>query len=275
MVLGLTSALVWGAADFGGGLLSRRTAVFGVVLVSQLAGLAIALGLAIARSEPFPGPTDVAWCLVAGILGGIGITALYRGLAVGRMAIVAPIIGVLAAVIPVVAGIVLEGVPPVLVLIGIALAVGAVLLVSRVADEGGGRAGLQEALVAGVSIGLFGVALAQISDGAVFAPMSLIRATQAVLVIVLIVVTRSAWRPPGRLVPALAGIGILDMSGNVAYLVAVQTGLLAVASVLSALYPVVTVLLAAVVLGERVTREHAVGIVLAAAAIVCIGVGSA
>jgi len=275
VVLGLTSALVWGAADFGGGLLSRRTAVFGVVLVSQLAGLAIALGLAIARSEPFPGQTDVAWCLVAGILGGIGITALYRGLAVGRMAIVAPIIGVLAAVIPVVAGIVLEGVPPVLVLIGIALAVGAVLLVSRVADEGGGRAGLREALVAGVSIGLFGVALAQISDGAVFAPMSLIRATQAVLVIVLIVVTRSAWRPPGRLVPALAGIGILDMSGNVAYLVAVQTGLLAVASVLSALYPVVTVLLAAVVLGERVTREHAVGIVLAAAAIVCIGVGSA
>jgi len=275
VVLGLTSALVWGAADFGGGLLSRRTAVFGVVLVSQLAGLAIALGLAIARSEPFPGLTDVAWCLVAGILGGIGITALYRGLAVGRMAIVAPIIGVLAAVIPVVAGIVLEGVPPVLVLIGIALAVGAVLLVSRVADEGGGRAGLREALVAGVSIGLFGVALAQISDGAVFAPMSLIRATQAVLVIVLIVVTRSAWRPPGRLVPALAGIGILDMSGNVAYLVAVQTGLLAVASVLSALYPVVTVLLAAVVLGERVTREHAVGIVLAAAAIVCIGVGSA
>jgi drug/metabolite transporter (DMT)-like permease len=77
------------------------------------------------------------------------------------------------------------------------------------------------------------------------------------------------------MLPTLAVIGVLDMSGNVAYLLAVQIGLLAVASVLSALYPVVTVLLAAVVLGERITREHAVGILLAAAAIVCIGVGSA
>jgi drug/metabolite transporter (DMT)-like permease len=275
VILGLSSAVVWGAADFGGGLMSRRTAVFGVVLVSQLAGLAIALALTVARAEPFPGPMDVGWSLLAGILGGIGITALYRGLAVGRMAIVAPIIGVLAAVIPVVAGIVLEGVPPPLVLVGIALAVSAVLLVSRVADEGGGRAGLREALVAGVTIGLFGVVIAQISDGAVFGPMSLIRTTQAILIAVLIVVTRSAWRPPSRLIPILAVIGILDMSGNVTYLLAVQTGLLAVASVLSALYPVVTVLLAAVVLGERITREHAVGILLAASAIVCIGLGSA
>ncbi len=275
MILGLSSALVWGAADFGGGLMSRRTAVFGVVLVSQLAGLAIALALAVVRAESFPGPADVGWSFVAGILGGIGIVALYRGLAVGRMGIVAPIIGVLAAVIPVVAGFVLEGIPPTIVLVGIGLAVAAVLLVSRVADEGGGRAGLREALVAGVAIGLFGVALSQISDGFVFGPMSLIRTTQALLVVVLILVTRSAWRPPNRMLPTLAVIGVLDMGGNVAYLLAVQIGLLAVASVLSALYPVVTVLLAAVVLGERITREHAVGILLAAAAIVCIGIGSA
>ncbi len=275
MILGLSSALVWGAADFGGGLMSRRTAVFGVVLVSQLAGLAIAVALAVVRAESFPGPADVAWSFVAGILGGIGIVALYRGLAVGRMGIVAPIIGVLAAVIPVVAGFVLEGIPPTIVLVGIGLAVAAVLLVSRVADEGGGRAGLREALVAGVSIGLFGVALSQISEGSVFGPMSLIRTTQALLVVVLILVTRSAWRPPNRMLPTLAVIGVLDMSGNVMYLLAVQIGLLAVASVLSALYPVVTVLLAAVVLGERITREHAVGIALAAAAIVCIGIGSA
>ncbi len=275
MILGLSSALVWGAADFGGGLMSRRTAVFGVVLVSQLAGLALAVALAVARAESFPGPADVGWSFVAGILGGIGIVALYRGLAVGRMGIVAPIIGVLAAVIPVVAGFVLEGIPPTIVLVGIALAVAAVLLVSRVADEGGGRAGLREALVAGVAIGLFGVALSQISDGFVFGPMSLIRTTQALLVVVLILVTRSAWRPPNRMLPTLAVVGVLDMGGNVAYLLAVQIGLLAVASVLSALYPVVTVLLAAVVLGERITREHAVGILLAAAAIVCIGIGSA
>ena len=86
-------------------------------------------------------------------LGGIGITALYRGLAIGRMGIVAPVTGVLAAVIPVIGGIVLEGVPAVMVLAGIGLAILSVVLVSRVADEGGGRAGLREALVAGVTIG--------------------------------------------------------------------------------------------------------------------------
>ena len=114
------------------------------------------------RQETFPGPADLGWSVLAGILGGIGITALYRGLAVGRMGIVAPVTGVLAAVIPVAAGVVLEGMPPSLVLAGIAIAVVAVLLVSRVADDEGGRAGLREALLAGVSIGLFGVAIAQI-----------------------------------------------------------------------------------------------------------------
>ncbi len=271
MVLGLFSALVWGAADFGGGWTSRKTAVFGVVLVSQLAGLALAVLIAILRREAFPGPADLGWSVLAGILGGIGITALYRALAIGTMSIVAPIIGVLAAIIPVIGGIVLEGWPPTLVLVGILVAIVAVILVSRVADEGGGRAGLTEALVAGVSIGLFGIVIAQISDGFVFGPMSVVRVTQAALVAVLILVTRSAWRPGRRFLPILIVIGILDMAGNVAYLLAVQTGLLAVASVLSALYPVVTVLLAAVVLRERITRDHAIGIVLAGLAIVCIG----
>ena len=103
----------------------------------------------------------------------------------------------------------------------------------------------------------------------------MIRATEAVLVAGLIVVTRTAWRPAPRLLPVIIAIGVLDMAGNGFYLLAVQTGLLAVASVLSALYPVVTVILATVLLGERVTRDHAIGIALAALAIVCIGVGSA
>ena len=213
--------------------------------------------------------------LVAGILGGIGITALYRALAIGRMGVVAPVTGVLAAVIPVSAGIVLEGWPAPLVLIGIGLAIAAVLLVSRVADDGGGTTGLREALLAGVAIGLFGVAISQLSEGIVFSALTLIRSIQAALVIGLVVVTGSAWRLERGAIPAVVAIGILDMAGNACYLLAVQSGALAVASVLSSLYPVTTVILAAVVLRERVTRDHAVGIVLAAAAIVCIGVGNA
>ncbi len=275
MVLGLGSALAWGAGDFGGGLTSRRTAVFGVVLISQAIGMVLALGLAVIRAESIPGPMDLGWSVLAGLLGGIGITSLYRGLAIGRMGIVAPVTGVLAAVIPVGAGIVLEGVPRPLVLLGIAIAIVAVVLVSRVADEGGGRAGLREALLAGVAIGLFGVVIAQVSDGIVFGPLTVVRATQAVLVTTLIVATRTAWRPTVRLVPVIAVIGILDMGGNALFILAVQTGLLAVAAVLSALYPVVTVILATTLLGERVTRHHAIGIALAGLAIACIGAGSA
>lgn len=248
--------------------------MFGVVLVSQLVGMALAAGIAVIRSEPLPTGTDLLLCVVAGILGGVGITALYRGLAVGRMGVVAPVTGVLAAVIPVAAGIALEGVPAAMVLVGIGLALAAVVLVSRVADDDGGRAGLSEALLSGVSIGCFGVVIAQLSEGDVFAALTTIRGVQAILVVAVVLVTRSAWRPSRRMLPALALIGVLDMAGNSFYLLAVQTGALAVASVLSSLYPVSTVILAAVVLRERVSRDHAIGIALAALAIVLIGAGS-
>lgn len=237
--------------------------------------MSIAFGLAVLRGESVPSGNDVLLCVVAGVLGGIGITALYRGLAIGRMGIVAPVTGVLAAIIPVVAGIILEGVPAVAVLVGIGLAIVSVVLVSRVADEGGGRAGLAEALIAGVAIGCFGIAISGISLGQVFSSLTLIRLVQAALVIALVLAGRAAWRPPTDAVPAIVVVGVLDMAGNSFYLLAIQTGALAVASVLSALYPVATVILAAVVLHERITRDHTVGIALAGAAIVLIGVGSA
>lgn len=206
--------------------------------------------------------------------GGIGITALYKGLAVGRMGIVAPVTGVMAALIPVVAGIVLEGVPPPLVVVGIGLAVVAVVLVSLVSDDGGGPSGIGLALLAGLGIGALSVCISQISDGHVFGPLVVIRATQAVLIGTVIVATRSAWRPERRLVPAIVGVGILDMAGNGAFILAVQSGALAVAAVLSSLYPVTTVILATVFLGERVTRSHAAGIALAVTAVACIAAGA-
>ena len=248
--------------------------MFGVVLVSQVVGMALAIGLAVVRAEGLPTPVDVGWSTIGGVVGGIGIVSLYRGLAVGRMGIVAPVTGVLAAIIPVVAGIVLEGWPDALVMVGIVVAIVAVILVSRVADAGGGRAGLGLALLAGTTIGIFGVFIAQISDGHVFGPLAIVRGAEAVLIVSVIVVRRATWRPAPRFVPAIVGVGVLDMAGNGAYILAVQSGALAVASVVSSLYPVTTVILAAVILRERVTRSHAVGIGLAVLAIVLIGVGS-
>ncbi len=190
------------------------------------------------------------------------------------MGVVAPVTGVIAAIIPVSAGIVLEGAPAPLVLVGIALAIVAVVLVSRVSDPADGPSGLSLALVAGVGIGLLNVFISQISDGHAFGPLVAIRATQALLIGGVIVVTRAAWRPARGLVPAIAGVGVLDMLGNGTFILAVQAGALAIAATLSSLYPVTTVILASVFLRERVTRSHAVGIALAVLAIVCIAGGS-
>jgi drug/metabolite transporter (DMT)-like permease len=246
--------------------------VYGVVLVSQATGALMCIALAQVLGDSFPGGRDLIVCVIAGILGAFGITMLYRGLAIGRMGIVAPITGVLAAVIPVVAGFLTEGIPAPIVVVGIVLAVVAVVLVSRVADESGGREGLVEALTGGTAIGLFGVAIAQLSEGDVFADLAAIRIVQGALVVIAVLATRSAWRP-GELLLPLVLIGVLDTAGNGFYLVAVQTGQLAIASVLSAMYPVVTVILAAVVLREPVTRDHTIGIALAGAAIALIGLG--
>jgi drug/metabolite transporter (DMT)-like permease len=274
VVFGLAAALTWGTGDFGGGLLSRRTPLFGVVLASQLVGTVVALALALVRAESAPTAADVGWSVCGGLAGGIGISALYQGLAIGRMGIVAPITGVMAALIPVTAGIVFEELPAPLVLAGIGLAFVAVVLVSRVTDERAGPSGIGLALVAGVALGLLGVAIAQISDGHVFGPLTVMRATEALLVGAIVIVGRRAWRPERGLWPALAGVGVMDMAGNGAFILAVQAGPLAIAAVLSSLYPVTTVVLAAIVLRERMTRSHAVGIALAIAAIVCIAAGS-
>jgi drug/metabolite transporter (DMT)-like permease len=273
VLLGLGAAAVWGAGDFGGGLASRRTPVYGVVIVSQFTGGLLALGLALATGGTVPAGRDLLICAIAGGLGALGITMLYRGLALGRMGVVAPITGVLAAVIPVIAGFATEGVPGPLVLIGIGLAIVAVILVSRVEDEGGGREGLREALIGGTAIGLFGVAIAQLSDGNLFGHLTLIRLSEGVVVAATIGGMRLAWRPPRDMLPRLMLVGVLDMAGNGLYLVAVQIGQLAIASVLSALYPVSTVILATIVLREPVTRDHAAGIGLAVLAIALIGLG--
>lgn len=277
VALGLGSALAWGAADFGGGLTSRRAALFGVVLVSQLVGMAIALALAVVRGEPVPGVADVGWSAASGILGAIGILSLYGGLAAGRMGVVAPVTGVLAATVPVVVGIALEGVPGVVVVLGIVLAIAAVLLVSLAADGGqeGRPSGLPYALAAGLGLGFLAVTLSRVSDGLVFGPLAILRAVQVVVVASAIAATGRRWRLERRILPAVALVGLLDMAGNGFFLVAAQTGPLAIAAIVSSLYPVTTVVLATLVLRERLGVGHGIGIVCAIVAIVLIAAGSA
>jgi drug/metabolite transporter (DMT)-like permease len=275
VAFGLLSAVAWGIADFGGGVASRRATLFGVVLVSQFVGLVLTVGLAILRGEPWPAPADFGWSALSGVIGAVAVLALYGGLAFGRMGVVAPVAGVLGASIPVVAGILLEGLPQPIVLAGIGLAIAAVVLVSRVAGHpGSGRSGLELGIVAGVCIGLFNVTISRIDESLVFSPIAIVRIVAIVIVAAVMLVGRRPGRVPVGLLPAVAVVGVLDMTGVASFLLAEQTGPLAVASILSSLYPVTTVILAAVVLHERVTRDHAVGIAAAAVAILLIGAGS-
>jgi drug/metabolite transporter (DMT)-like permease len=274
IAFGLASAIFWGAGDFGGGLVTRRTALFGVVLGSQVVGMLLALGVAVARAEPAPGPMDAAWSVSAGIVGAVGICALYQGLAVGRMGVVAPVTGVVAAAIPVGVGIVTEGIPAAAVLVGICLAAIAVVLVSRARDEHGRRSGIEFGLLAGLGIGLFNVTIAQVTEGLAFGPLTILRGAEALTIVAFVAVSRGAWRVGRRLWPAVGVIGVLDMAGNGAYILATQSGPLAIAAVLSSLYPVTTVLLAAIFLRERMDRGHGIGVIAAAVAIVLISVGT-
>ncbi len=248
--------------------------MFGVVLVAQLVGMALAAIFFAIRGEPLPALTDVGWAIAAGIAGSIGLTSLYHGLATGRIATVAPLTGILAAAIPVLAGWVLQGTPAAIQVIGILLAVVAVVLVSTSADPQGDRpSGLRFGLLAGAGFGLFNVCASRFTDGSVFGPLVVVRLVEAAAVSIVIVVARRPWRLRRPVVGIAAAVGIGDMAGNAFFILAAQAGRLDIAGVLSSLYPVTTIILATVVLHERVTRSHAVGIVLAAVAIVLIAAG--
>jgi drug/metabolite transporter (DMT)-like permease len=235
----------------------------------------LGVALAIAAREPTPAPATVAISVAAGVVVTIGIVALYHGLAIGRMGVVAPVTGLIAALLPVGAGIVRDGLPATPVVAGIVLALVAVVLVSRVPGTGGSRSGIELAIVAGVGIGLFNILVGQLPDGQVFGPLVVIKVAAATVIVTVLAVGRRTWRMPPRLAAIGVAVGLFDMAGNACYVLATQAGRLDVAATLSSLYPVTTILLAVAFLGERVTRSHALGIAAAITAIALISAGSA
>ncbi len=271
VTLGLLSSVGWGVADFGGGLASRRAPVLGVLGGSQAASLLIAGPLLLARGEPAMQEADYVIAAIGGLLGALGLALLYRGLSVGRMGVVAPVAAVLTAALPVAFGFLTQGLPSVLAIVGIGAAVASVVLVSRAPDAGDGRpSGLWYGLAAGVIFGLFTITASQLSDDVVFGPTIVIRITSVTVIATWILVRRESWRVERGLWPALLVVGVVDMLSTVTYLSAIAIGPLAIASILASLYPVVTTILAALVLRERVTPIHAAGILSAGLAVVLI-----
>jgi drug/metabolite transporter (DMT)-like permease len=264
--------LSWGAGDFGGGIAARRGPLLGVVIAAQFVGAGLTLIVAVGRAEAVPPAWEIGWALAAGVFGGIGIMALYHGLAIGRMGVVAPISGVLAASIPVALGIVLQGVPGPARLAGMALALVAVVLVSR-AGGGGSRRDIGLGLLAGFGLAVFNVAVSRFASGQVFAPLTVVRVSEGILCVLIVLLGRRPWRLARPILLLVILVGALDMGGNALYILATQSGRLDVAAILSSLYPVTTVILATVILRERIAGSHLVGVVLAIVAIVLIGAG--
>lgn len=276
VILALTSALCWGISDFGGGAIGRRGPVLGVLLFTQGVGAVLAVTLAAARHESMVEGPDLALTIIAGLLATIGVGSLYRALSIGRMGIVAPVAAVLTALAPALIGMALQGVPSLVVIGGMGLAIVAVIIVSAVPDHAADRpTGLPLAIVGGLTLGLLGFTISRISGSYLLSPLALQRLIQVAIFAVVVVAGRQAWRLPRSTWPLAVLVGFLDLFGNVTFLTAARSGHLAIAAVVSSLYPVVTVLLAATILRERITVSHAAGVALAGVAVAMIAGGSA
>lgn len=268
--LGLASATSWGAGDFCGGLATKRTSVYRVVIGSQLAGAVALAGLALASREGAPAFGNLIWCGLAGVSGAVGVLALYRALAAGRMGLAAPVSGVLSAAVPVVAGALFESLPGGSTFAGFALALVAVWLVSRTDDAAFHPRDLALPVTAGVGFGLFIVIISRASADAVFWPLVAARMS-SLGVLTLVATARGQPRLPSRRDLRLVALaGVFDAGGNAFVVLAAHAGRLDVAAVLSSLYPASTVLLAMFFLNERVSRWQLVGVVTALSAIVMI-----
>jgi drug/metabolite transporter (DMT)-like permease len=274
-LLALSGAALWGVGDFLGGVASRRLAVLAVLAISQAVGLAgVALWVWIS-SDPFPGLVQILPAAGAGAAGLIGLAALYRGLAVGAMGIVAPI-SAASPVVPLAVDTARGLTPTALQWLGIVLVLAGIVTLSREPSGVGTTriaAGAGLALVAALGFGGFVVGLDAGSDES--APWAVVAARSASVAIALAAatVTSTSLRPPARFLPILVAVGAFDTGANVCVAFATTKGAAGIVAVLSALYPIVTVVLARVVLAERlsVTRRSGGVIALAGAALVAAG----
>lgn len=272
VLFGLASAASWGAGDFCGGLASKRTGLYQVVIVSQLIGAILLLILALVTGEPIPALSVLIITAIAGLLGAGGLLALYRSLAQGRMGLAAPVSGVLSAAVPVIVAAFLDKLPDWLKVVGFILALIAVWLISRSEGVAFRLNDIGLPLFAGLCFGGFIAIAGRVAQGSIFWPLVAARVASITALTLFALFTRQPIIPARSDLPLLISSGILDAGGNAFLILASQAGRKDVAAVLSALYPASTVLLAWVVLKERLTRWQTVGVLAAFASIIFISI---
>ena len=279
-LLALGSALFYGAADFMGGLTSRRAGAIPVVVISQFSGMLLLALLLPVLPAASPSREDLLWGAAAGLTGGVGVALLYRALAIGTMAVVAPTTAVCAVAIPVLVAVVLGERPVPLAIAGIVLGIVSIILVSQQqtahgagqhrAHPGGLPPGVPTAFASGVAIGFFFLSLARTRAEAGMWPLLTARMVSVLLFAGIAIATRASFRMPKGVAALVCAAGVIDMLANALYVLASRQGQLSVVVTLSSLYPASTVLLARIVLHERLSTWQVTGVVCALAAVLLI-----
>ena len=274
IVLALGASLSWGFADFFGPLQGRKLGALRTLVYVQLGGL---VGIAVIVAVRWIGPqSSVALLAIpAAISGTLGLFAYYRGIAVGAISIVAPIAGV-SAVVPVIVGIASGESPSAWQLAGMACALLGVFLAAREPRSSGDSriaAGVGLAILAAIGFGGYFPFMHAAGNADFWWASLIFRIASTSVIMLAVVVTRPNIVVPGRVLPWLALIGFGDMFGNLLFAAASTSGLVSVTSVLASLYPIVTVVLARIVLSERVARSQEAGIGLTLAGVVLISAG--
>lgn len=272
ILYGLSSALVWGAADFCGGLASRKARPYQAVLLGEAVGLVFLLVAARLSGEPLLTFKNYLLSFIGGGMGVLGLLLFFYSMTRGQMTVAAPVSALSATLLPVIVGSIQEGFPGLLTFSGFILALAAVWLISR-SGEGPQAFHLRLKdllipLIAGASFGGYLVLMHQGSQGLLIMPMVAARTAGTLLMLIYALVGRKPVAPPRNIWPLVLLNGFLDVGGNGLYILAGQAGRLDVAAVLASLYPGSTVLLAGLFLKEKVNRSQLIGILAALAAIV-------
>jgi drug/metabolite transporter (DMT)-like permease len=281
ILLGLAAAVLYGSGDFLGGMASRRAHVLTVLTLVETAGAIVALAVAATSSGPVS-LAGLAWGIAAGAIGGLGLIIFYAGLAAGPMSVVAPVSGLVSTVLPVAVALA-EGERPSLgVYAGALLCLVAIVLASSAGDTGEGSEtslprrpgrGIAYGVLAGLAFGLFFLLIRNAGQSGAVWPVAAARIGELAAVLAAAAVLRRDPLPrgvDGRLLLAAVGAGVIDVVANLCYVEATRTGLFGLAVVLASLYPGVTVLLARVVLGERLRWVQRAGLGLAAIGILLV-----
>jgi drug/metabolite transporter (DMT)-like permease len=276
IVLALGSSVGWGSADFLGGLSARRAPILVVAAVSQTAGLALTL-LFVAWVRRGPEDQAVLWIgAVGGLMGAAGLSALYRGLAVGRMGVVAPI-AAMSGLVPIAVGLLAQGDRPVSAQVaGMVLAIGGIVLAARAHDEDPTNrvaAGVWLGLLAALFLGSMVVALDAGGDRDPVWTIFMVRVSSVAVLWLVAAARRPSFAAMRPNVWLLVGAGVLDNLANLLFVLASARGLLSLVAVAGSLYPVVTVLLARAVLDERLQRWQLVGVAVALVGVALISLG--